>query len=156
MNYRQKIDWCLTKAIKGLKTVEPDIAKAKKHITIAESNLLAVEYFKQGGFTAWCAPALFYAVYHCFLAVLLKEGYYSENQDCTFSVIALFIHEGKFPLTMKKLKMVMGYEGEDELRGLRERFQYGTEKTISPALLEETQKLAQEIVMITKQESEKW
>ena len=156
MDHKSKIEWCLTKANKGLKKVEPNIEIAKKHIGVATYNLEVAQYLKQGGHTKWCVPTIFYSVYHCFLAVLMKEGYITENQDCTFSLIATFIEEGKLSLEMEKLEKIMSYDYESGLRGFRERFQSGTEMTTETDLLKEMEILAKEIIDIVREDSVSW
>lgn len=110
MDHKSKVEWCLTKATKGLKKVEPNVETAKKHIAVAKYNLQVADYLKKGGHTKWCAPTVFYSVYHSFLAILAKEGYVTENQDCTFSLIAIFIEDKKLSLEMEKLKKIMSYD----------------------------------------------
>jgi len=156
MNHKSKVEWCLTKASKGLKKVEPNIETAKKHIAVAKYNLEVANYLKIGGHTKWCAPTVFYSVYHCFLAILAKEGYVTENQDCTFSLITTLIEEGKLSLEMEKLEKIMSSDFESGLCGFRERYQYGTEMTAKVTLLLEMESLATEILELVDGESELW
>jgi uncharacterized protein (UPF0332 family) len=156
MNYDKKIEWCLTKANKGLKKIPPNVGTAMKHISTAKENLQACDYLEKGKYTRWCAPTIFYAVYHCFLALLIKEGFETENQDCTFALVATLIEKGSFPLEIEKLEKIMSYDVEEGLRGFRERFQYGIEGAIDKDLLTEMKNLAQEILTITENESTVW
>lgn len=156
MDYDKKVEWCLTKATKGMKKIPADVNLARKHIRTAQEDLQACDYLEQGGYTRWCAPAIFYTVYHCFLAVLAKEGYETENQDCTFAFIATLIEKGTFPLSMEKLEKIMSYDVEEGLRGFRERFQYGVEGAVDKELLLEMKTLAKEILALVQNESAKW
>ena len=156
MNHKNKVEWCLTKANKGLKKVEPNISTAKRHLEVASYNLEVCQYLKEGGHTKWCAPTVFYVVYHSFLAILIKDGYLSENQDRTFSYIATLIEEGKLSLEIEKLEKIMSYDYEEGLRGFRERYQYGIEMTAESNILKEMEELAREIMNIVRAESKTW
>ena len=156
MDYNKKVEWCLTKASKGLKKVEPNVRAAKKHIITARESLQACNFMEKSNFSKWCASTIFYCVYHCFLAVLAKEGYDTENQDCTFAFIATLIEKGKYPFEMEDLEKIMSYDDEEGLRGFRERFQYGTEGVVPQVLLEEMKSLAGKILEITELESKQW
>jgi|SRR3989338_2861662 len=92
-----KVSWCIAKAKKelehalthrGLLVVKPNIDEAKKHVLKAEHNLKAVFSFSKTGFSDWAVSASFYSIYHCFLAIALKFGYESRNQECTIALIA--------------------------------------------------------------------
>lgn len=89
-----KVRWCLKKAEReiadgrkhrGLMKIEPNFDEAKKHITKAEHNLKAFIYLAKGNFPDWSVTAGFYVIYHCFLAIILKNGYESRNQECTIA-----------------------------------------------------------------------
>ena len=83
-----KVKWCLNKAQKeieegkkhrGLVKIDPDVEEAKKHIAKAEHNFKAVLNFEKSGFSDWSVSAVFYTIYHCFLAVISKVGYETRN-----------------------------------------------------------------------------
>src|SRR3989338_1702604 len=112
---KNKLRWCLQKAKKelqegrkhrGLIEVMPDSERAREHIAKAEHNLKVTLYLQKGGFTDWCSSSLFYTIYHCFLAILVKFGYESRNQECTFAVIANLIKDNKIPLDQSYLEKV--------------------------------------------------
>ena len=78
-----KVKWCLRKAEKelkegtkhrGLVKAEANLIEARKHILKAEHNLSAIEYFNKGNYSDWSMSAVFYCVYHCFLAMASKFG----------------------------------------------------------------------------------
>ena len=108
-----KIQWCLDKAKKELKAehkhrgllqVAPDEKRAREHLAKAEHNLQATFYLYEGGYTDWCSSSLFYTIYHCFLAILIKFGYESGNQECTFALIENLIEEKKIRFDINNLK----------------------------------------------------
>lgn len=105
-----KLDWCLKKAKReiemgkkhrGLIKIEPDIKKANEHILKAEHNFDAVSYFDRGGFSDWSMSAVFYCIYHCFLAIANKFGYESRNQECTIALMKVLISEEKIDINPK-------------------------------------------------------
>lgn len=135
-----KVDWCLKKAERelaekgmhrGLVKVDEDIELAKKHLAKAEHNLVAAIYFDKGGFSDWSAPAFFYTIYHCFLAITRKFGYESRNQECTIALVEMLNEEGRIKLdkrfidTLKITKLEDIHE--DKVVSLRESFQYSVE-----------------------------
>lgn len=134
-----KVEWCLRKAEKeigelgfhrGLVKVEEDIKLAEKHIIKAEHNLKGAIYFKKGGFSDWSASAFFYCIYHCFLAVLIRFGYESRNQECTIAAIEMLKEKGldinnKLIDTLKISKAEEMHESS--IIRIREDFQYGVE-----------------------------
>jgi uncharacterized protein (UPF0332 family) len=156
MNYTKKVEWCITKATKGLKIIEPDINMALRHIQTAKDNIRACNFVAESEFSKWSIPMIFYSVYHCFLAILSKEGYESENQDCTFAVLATMIEQNVFPLEMEKLQTIMSYDVEGGLRGFRERFQYGVEGAVDKTLLNEMKEMALHIIEVTEEDSKQW
>ena len=91
-----KVNWCLKKGEKELKEgkkqrglikKEKDIEDAKNHISKAEHNLSAISYFDKGGYSDWSISAIFYCLYHCFLAIASRFSYESRNQECTIALI---------------------------------------------------------------------
>ena len=138
-----KVRWCLKKAEReiadgrkhrGLMKIEPNFDEAKKHITKAEHNLKAFIYLAKGNFPDWSVTAGFYVIYHCFLAIILKNGYESRNQECTIALIQSFKEAGKIKIDQKFIDALNsgGIEEmhESNVITLRENFQYGTETSI--------------------------
>lgn len=133
-----KVKWCLNKAKKeieetglhrGLINREEDKNLAEKHIAKAEHNLNAALYFDKGGFSDWSASAFFYCIYHCFLAISMKFGYESRNQECTIALIEMLREEGKIDIDDKfidTLKITKAEEmHESSIVKMREDLQYG-------------------------------
>lgn len=101
---KRKVEWCIKKAEKemnlGIKhrvliNIQPSPQELKKHILKAEHNLSAIEYFSDGGYSDWSMSAVFYCIYHCLLAIILKYGYESRNQECTIALIRYLKEENK-------------------------------------------------------------
>lgn len=161
------IEWCLNKAKReleegkkhrGLVQIKPNLSKAGSHIEKAEHNFNAIIYFSDGGYSDWSVSAAFYALYHCFLAILAKHGYESRNQECTLSVIQKLMEEKKLILDEKFLEALKSHgevkeKHEHTVIELREDYQYGIKKTI-----EEKDKIFQlseicaELIEIAKKE----
>ena len=164
VHLENKLEWCLRKAKKegekhrGLKTENPDMKKARRHLAKADHNLKAMLYLIKGGFSDWAISASFYARYHCLLAILAKLGYDSRNQECTFAAVEDLIIKKKLDIDTKLLKKIASFDDvldKDELVKLREEFQYGAEtvyeqEKIRP-LIDDTTKF----IRIVKEEMEK-
>ncbi|MBI2045535.1 hypothetical protein HYT23_05755, partial [Candidatus Pacearchaeota archaeon] len=99
---KNKVDWCLKKAEreleksekhKGLVKTKPNLEKAREYIKKAEHYLRATDYLKRGNFSDISASTVFYSMYHCLLAIAVKFGYESGNQECTFALIHNLIED---------------------------------------------------------------
>jgi len=135
-----KVKWCLKKAKKeleesdmhrGLVKTDSNIELAKKHIIKAEHNLKAALYFEKGGFSDWSASAFFYCIYHCFLAITVKFGYESRNQECTIALVEMLKEEEKIDIDEKFINTLKIEKAEERHQSniikLRENFQYATD-----------------------------
>ncbi|MBU0757562.1 MAG: hypothetical protein KKF44_05830 [Nanoarchaeota archaeon] len=98
---------------RGLVKKNPDLALARKHILKAEHNLQAVVRFKEIDFSDWSAPATFYSIYHSLLAVLVKLGYESRNQECTFALIYQLIETKQVNLDAKLISEINAMQPEE-------------------------------------------
>lgn len=135
---KNKTDWCLKKAERekqegkihrGLIKIKPDEEEAKKHIRKAEHNLSAVEYFDKGDFSDWSMSAVFYCIYHCFLAIGLKFGYESRNQECTIALIKHLKEQKEIDIDdkfIKTLEIEEKQRHETSVIEKRELYTYGT------------------------------
>src|SRR3989338_5123253 len=122
MNHvKNKVDWCLKKAEKelneegnhrGLIEIQPDLEKAKEHIKKAEHYLKATDYLKKD-FSDISASTIFYSMYHCLLAIAVKFGYESRNQECTFALIHSLIEDGKIDFDKNLLEKISSFETEE-------------------------------------------
>ncbi len=89
-----KLSWCLKDANRLIRT-EPNAYLAKRHIIKSEYNysvLLDLERIKRYD---WALNVGFYAIYHCFLALLAMHGYQSKNQTCTVTSLLDLIDRGE-------------------------------------------------------------
>jgi uncharacterized protein (UPF0332 family) len=160
---KSKFDWCLEKAKqelnkgeqhRGLIEIKPNKELAKEHIAKAEHYLKASDYLKGGGYSDISASTLFYSVYHCLLAIAIKLGYESRNQECTFALINYLIETNKISLKkelLEKVAVLSKIQGEDETtRGIREKYQYGTEITLKEEIYNMMAQIAKEFIEQTK------
>lgn len=160
---KNKIEWCLKKAEKelgdsgkhrGLTRIKPDINKAKEHIKKAEHNLKASEYLKKGKFSDISASTIFYSMYHCLLAIAIKFGYESRNQECTFALIHSFIEDKKIEFEEEILDKIASFDIEKSRERtsveIREQYQYGTNLSIKDNIYEELFELAKNVLSKTK------
>lgn len=157
-----KIKWCLDKAQKelaenkkhrGLVKVTPNLEEAKMHIAKAEHNFQAV-IFLEKNFSDWSVSACFYTIYHCFLAIILKHGYGSRNQECTIALIKQ-LKENKDIQLDQDIVDALDYEEvnlESNVINMRENFQYGTETSVQDKRLEKLKELCQKAIYQTKKE----
>ncbi len=141
---------------RGLVKIEPDVEEARKHIEKAEHYLKATDYLKKGGFSDISASTVFYSIYHCFLAIGLKFGYESGNQECTFALVENLIEDGKIDFKKELLEKIATLDPDKEKVKktsvkIREQFQYGTSLTLDENLYEELLSIAKEVISKTKE-----
>lgn len=158
-----KLDWCLKKAEKELKTsnkhrglmrIEPNINKSRDHIKKAEHNLELMVYLKNTKYSDWCSSAAFYSIYHCLLAIALKFGYESRNQECTFALIFNLIETNKINLDknlVEKVSIMNIGITETTTLNIREYYQYGTELTLKEEIYKDLLDTAKKILGKTKE-----
>lgn len=115
---------------KGLKKIEANKELIDRHLEKAAHNLQAITDFKNIGYSDWSASASFYALYHCLLALILKFGYQSRNQNCTFAFVEDLINQGKISLNLEDLKEIFDKDVTENLThsekilDIRETMQY--------------------------------
>jgi uncharacterized protein (UPF0332 family) len=160
-----KVEWCLKKAEKelnggkkhrGLIKIKPNKSKAYAHIVKAEHYIMASDWLYKGNFSDICASTLFYAMYHCLLAIAARYGFESRNQECTFALIAYLIDGGKISFEKEMLGKIalmdesekMGYTSLE----LREMYQYGTSLLLAEKLYTELSAFAREVISKAKEE----
>lgn len=159
-----KIKWCLNKAKKeigegkthrGLIEISPDIEEAKNHLKKAEHNFKAVISFAKTGFSDWSVSAVFYTIYHCFLAIIRKFGYESRNQECTIALVEHLKEQDKIKLSDGIIEALKVSDHEERHAGtaiaLRENFQYGTATVIEDKHLKELKSLCKISIKETKE-----
>ena len=160
---KNKVKWCLRKAErelkeskvhKGLIKVNPNIEKSREHIKKAEHYLSATLYLKKGNFSDISASTIFYAAYHCLLAIAAKFGYESRNQECTFALINSLIEDKKINFDKELLHKISSLDVKDKEQTtieIREQYQYGTNLTLKDDLYNELLELAKKIIARTKE-----
>lgn len=155
---KNKLDWCLEKAKKELKEKgthrglikkQPDKARSREFMNKAEHYLKATEYLKKGNFSDISTSTIFYAMYHCLLAISTKFGYFSRNQECTFALMHALIEEGKIDLKKEILDKISSLDvdkGEEKTSTeIREEYQYGTEISVKEEIYQNLFSLAKEL-----------
>ena len=93
----EHLKWCL-KDPKRLIKAKPDLDLAQKHVKKSEYNYGVVQTLERLKIYDWALNVGFYAIYHCFLAIVAKYGYESRNQACTITVLLTLITEKKLNL----------------------------------------------------------
>ena len=162
---KNKVEWCLRKAEKelgsgekhrGLVKKKPDKEGARDYIKKAEHYLRATEYLKEGDFSDISASTIFYAMYHCLLAIASKFGYESRNQECTFALMHSLVEDGSISFDKEILDRIYALEVKEEWSEktsteIREKYQYGTGLSIKDDLYEELFELAKEVISKAKE-----
>jgi len=169
MNHaKNKVEWCLRKAKKelessnkhrGLVKIQPDLDQSRRFILKAEHYMKATGYLKKGNFSDINASTIFYAMYHCLLAIASKFWYESRNQECTFALINNLIEEGKIKLRKELIDKVSSLDIKEDSNTsteLREKYQYGTNLSLNNNIYNELFELAKEILSETKEIIEEW
>lgn len=150
-----KVKWCLTAANKGLKKTKSNQDEAEKHVKKAEHNFKAILFFEKSEFSDWAPSAIFYTIYHCFLAIIAKFGYESLNQSCTIALIEQLKEEEEIIISQDILETLKNTEHEESLNRntiqLRENFQYGTQTSLSTNILEDKKELCKKALEETKE-----
>ena len=125
--------WCL-KDSNRLKKTNPDLELAKKHLAKSEHNFEVSKALEKLNFPDWALNVGFYAIYHCFLAILAKYGYESRNQSCTVTVLLTLINEKKLLLDKDLILEFDSLDPESKImstaRANRETATYGVETSI--------------------------
>lgn len=160
---KNKVDWCLKKAEKeikesgnhrGLIKSSSNVNKSRAHIIKAEHYLKATMLLKKESFSDISASTVFYAMYHCLLAICAKFGYESRNQECTFALIHCLVEEKKIELEKELIDKIASFSvdksHEQTSIELREQYQYGTELSLKDDIYDELVEIAKNILIKTK------
>lgn len=155
-----KVDWCLKKAEKelqesanhrGLVIVKPGDGKA--HTRKAEHYLRASDYLHKGNFSDIAASTLFYCMYHCLLAIALKFGYESRNQECTFALVRKLVENKNIDFNQELLDKIASLDNDKPQKTilqLREQYQYGVDISMQENLYQELFTLAGDVLLKPK------
>ena len=146
------LKWCL-KDTRRLVKVKPDLDLAQKHIKKSEYNYGVLQTLERLKIYDWALNVGFYAVYHCFLALLTKHGYQSRNQACTITVLLTLINEKKLDLEKDLITQFDTLDVEENLasptiRMEREVSTYGVETSID---LEQLKKIKELIIKVQRE-----
>ena len=143
MSLKNKLDKCFKEGEKegerhkGLRKIGINKELIDKKLEKAKHNLNAVSEFKNIGYSDWSASAAFYALYHCLLALLIKFGYQSRNQNCTFAFVEDLINRKKIPLNLEELKEIFDRDITEDLShsekilDIRETMQYSFKTSLN-------------------------
>ena len=139
------LQWCLKDPRRLIKT-KPDVELAKKHLAKSEYNYSIVQTLEGLKIYDWALNVGFYAIYHCFLALLVKHGYESRNQSCTVTVLLKLIEEGTVDFDKKFVLQFDTLEEEKDLtnstvRNSREISTYGVQTSIDTQQLKKVKEL---------------
>ena len=146
------LKWCLKDARRLVK-VKPDSDLAQKHVTKSEYNYGVLQTLERLKIYDWALNVGFYAIYHCFLALLAKYGYQSRNQACTITVLLTLINEKKLDLDNDLVTQFDTLDVEENLasptiRMEREVSTYGVETSID---LEQLKKIKGLILKVQRE-----
>lgn len=146
------LNWCL-KDPKRLIELQPNPDIAQKHLKKSEYNYQVLQTLERLKIYDWAFNIGFYAVYHCFLAILAQRGYESKNQSCTLTVLLALIQEKKLDFDIDLIQQFDLLDVEKSIasptvRKSRERATYGVETSIN---LHELKKLKELIVKVQRE-----
>ncbi len=146
------LKWCL-KDERRLVKIKPDLGLAKKHLKKSEYNYNVLQTLERLKIYDWALNIGFYAIYHCFLGILAKYGYASQNQSCTITVLLKLIEEKKLDLDKDLILQFDTLDVEKDLtnptiRIERETSTYGVETSID---LNQLKKIKELILKIQRE-----
>ncbi len=141
----EHLKWCLKDSKRLVKT-KPDMDLAQKHVKKSEYNYGVVQTLERLKVYDWAFNVGFYAIYHCFLAILAKYGYESKNQACTTTVLLTLINEKKLDLDRDLVTQFDTLDVEKNItnptvRESRELSTYGVETSIDLQQLKKIKEL---------------
>ncbi|MBI2129229.1 hypothetical protein HYU07_03230 [Candidatus Woesearchaeota archaeon] len=123
-----------------------DLDLAQKHLKKSEYNYGVLKTLENLKIYDWALNVGFYAIYHCFLGILSKYGYASQNQACTITVLLKLIEEKKLNLDKDIVMQFDTLDVEENLaastvRMEREISTYGVETSIDVKQLKKMKEL---------------
>ncbi|MBU0627615.1 MAG: HEPN domain-containing protein [Nanoarchaeota archaeon] len=138
--------WCLNNPNR-LKRVKPDKELAQMHLKKSEYNSEVMRLLENSKKYDWALNVGFYAIYHCFLALLANYGYESKNQSCTVTVLLKLIEENKLDFDKDLILQfdTLDVKKETEsptIRQSRETSTYGIKTEINTGQLARLKELA--------------
>lgn len=120
----------------------------------SEYNYGVLQILEKSKVYDWALNVGFYAIYHCFLALLAKHGYASRNQACTITALLTLIPEKKLNLDRDLVLQFDTLDVEKDMtnptiRQSREVSTYGVETSID---LQQLQRI-KELVLAMQRET---
>ena len=148
----EHLKWCLKDPRRLIKT-KADLDLAQKHVKKSEYNYGVVQSLERLKIYDWAFNIGFYAIYHCFLAILAKYGYESRNQACTITVLLTLINEKKLDLDKDLVTQFDTLDVEKSItnptvRERRELSTYGVETSID---LQQLKKIKELILKVQRE-----
>ncbi len=139
------LKWCL-KEERRLVKIRPNSHLAQKHLKKSEYNYRVVQTLERLKVYDWALNIGFYAIYHCFLAILSRYGYESKNQSCTITALLSLIEQKKLNLDKDLILQFDTLEAEKDvtsptIRMERELSTYGVETSIDLQQLRQVKEL---------------
>jgi len=146
------LKWCL-KEQKRLAKTKSDLDLAQKHLQKSEYNYAVLQTLEKLKIYDWALNVGFYAIYHCFLGILRKYGYASQNQSCTITVLLKLIEDKKLNLDKDLVLQFDTLDVEENLtnptvRREREISTYGVETSID---LEQLKRIKESILKVQRE-----
>ena len=141
----EHLKWCFKDPKRLIKT-KPDLDLTQKHVKKSEYNYSVVQTLERLKIYDWAFNVGFYAIYHCFLAILNKYGYESRNQTCTITVLLTLINDKKLDLDKELVTQFDTLDVEKNIanptvREGRELSTYGVETSIDLQQLKKIKEL---------------
>ena len=146
------LKWCLKDPRRLIKT-KLDLDLAQKHLKKSEYNYSVAQTLESLKIYDWALNVGFYAIYHCFLAILAKYGYESRNQACTISALLSLINEKKIGLDKELVAQFDTLDIEKNItsptvRESRELSTYGVETSID---LQQLKRIKELIIKVQRE-----
>ncbi|OIO64512.1 hypothetical protein AUJ68_05775 [Candidatus Woesearchaeota archaeon CG1_02_57_44] len=139
---------------KRLSRVKPNLTLARRHLQKSEYNYIVLQTLEEHDMRDWALNAGFYAIYHCFLAILAKYGYASRNQACTITALQTLIAEKAVTLERDLIAQFDTLDPDTHassstIRASRELSTYGVETSIDLGQL----KTLKELILTVQRET---
>ena len=146
------LKWCLKDQRRLIKT-RSNLDLAQKHVKKSEYNYGVVQTLERLKIYDWAFNVGFYAIYHCFLAILAKYGYESRNQACTITALLSMINDKKLDLDKDLVAQFDTLDAEKNIinptiRESRELSTYGVETSVD---LQQLKKIKELILKVQRE-----
>jgi len=148
----EHLKWCLKDQRRLIKT-RSNLNLAQKHVKKSEYNYGVMQTLERLKIYDWAFNVGFYAIYHCFLAILAKYGYESRNQACTITALLSMINDKKLDLDKDLVAQFDTLDAEKNIinptiRESRELSTYGVETSVD---LQQLKKIKELILKVQRE-----